>query len=292
MSAGTRLGAVVVDYRAWPAICSTLDALLAGARAPDHVVVVDNASGDGSAAAIRSRFPRIEVVEADANRGPAAAMNLGARRLAALGVDHLLLLTAECILAPDALDALEARLAEAPGVGVVGPLLARTSAPETVFSAGGFVDPSTWDPRHHRDPPQVRDWQGSPPQPREWLDGACLLVRADAWRATGPLDEEYFHYFDDVDHHVRMRSRGWKVECVPAAVAWQEPGVIAPDVWVRNRLRFLARHGPRRVLARELARQARHGLRDVWAGDLHRAAARARGARLFLAGRWGPVSGR
>jgi N-acetylglucosaminyl-diphospho-decaprenol L-rhamnosyltransferase len=286
-----RLGAVLVLYRAWPAAEKTVHALLSGTRPPDRVVVVDNASGDGSPEAIRALFPHVDVVEATANRGPAAAMNLGAERLLARGIDAVLLLTADCILAPGALAALEARLDEAPGVGVVGPLLARASAPHEVFSAGGFVDPRTWDVVHHREPPGIEEWEGGDPQAREWLDGACLLVRSDALCDVGPLDEEYFHYFDDVDHHVRMRSRGWGVECVPAAVACQEPGPIRPEVWVRNRFRFLDRHAPRAVLVREVARQARAATRDVIRGDSEQAAGRARGAALFLSRRWGPLPG-
>lgn len=288
VTAETSLGVVLVHYRArWQATAS-LQALLSGTRRPDHVLVVDNASADGSVVALRGQFPHIEFVEAGSNRGAAAAMNLGTASLLALGVLEILLLTADCVLAPTALEELEARLTSEPEVGAVGPLLAFASAPEKVFSAGGYLDRGTWDPRHHRDPPHLDDWKGMPPQAREWLDGACLLVRVEALQATGPFDEEYFHYFDDVDHHMRMRACGWRVECVPSAVAWQEPGDLAPDLWVRNRLRFLMRHAPRHVLARELARQVRSEIRELRVGDRQRAAARRRGLALFLSGRWGP----
>ena len=284
-----RLGAVLVLYRSWPGARKTVYALLSGTRPPDRVVVVDNASGDGSPDAIRALYPYFDVVEAMTNRGPAAAMNLGAERLVARGVDAVLLLTADCVLAPGALAALEARLAEAPDVGVVGPLLARASVPGEVFSAGGTLDPRTWDPVHLREPRGVDDWRDADPQPREWLDGACLLVRAEALRQVGSFDEDYFHYFDDVDHHLRMREKGWGVECLPAAVAAQEPGPIRADLWVRNRLRFLTRHAPRPVVARELARQARAAAREVAKGEAERAAGRAQGAALFVSRRWGPV---
>lgn len=314
-----RVGAVIVLQRAWPAGAKTVYGLLSGSRPPDRVVVVANPSGaglrgpnemaglrgpndmaglggpnemDGSPETVRALFPYFDVVEASPNRGSAAAMNLGAERLLVRGVDAVLFLEAGCILAPGAVAALEARLEEAPRVGVVGPLLARASAPLDVFSAGGFLDPRTWDPVHHREPPLVEDREGADPEPREWLDGACLLVRAEALRGVGPLDEDYVHSFADVDHHLRMRSRGWDIECVPAAVACREPGPTDPEVWVRDRLRFLTRHAPRPVLARELVRWAREAARDLGAGEGEHAAGWARGAARFLSRRWSSLHGR
>ncbi|HEX2192803.1 MAG TPA: glycosyltransferase family 2 protein [Acidimicrobiales bacterium] len=285
-----QLGAVVVHYRARPQAESAVRALLAGTRVPDRVVLVDNRSGDGSAEVLRESFPDVDVVEAAANRGAAAGMNVGARHLLAMGMEAVLLLTADCRVSASALARLESRLQTAPGVGAVGPLLGRSSAPAEVFSAGGFVDRRTWDPWHHRDPLKVPEWAGAAPRPCDWLDGACVLVRAQAFRETGFLDEHYFHYFDDVDHHLRLRARAWGVECIPTAVAWQEPGRVPPELWVRNRLRFVARHAPRPVLARELARQARCGVRELVGDDRRRAVARLRGAARFLAGHWGPLA--
>lgn len=283
------LGAVVVQYQAWPQVARTIEDLLAGTRCPDRILVVDNGSSDGSPAAIRESFPELDLIAAGHNGGAAAGMNIGAGRLLAEGVDALLLLTADCVVAPSAVELLEARLTAASAVGAVGPLLARTTMPGDVFSAGGFIDRRTWDPGHHRDPAMVAEWSGAPPRPCEWLDGACVMVRAAAFQRAGPLDERYFHYFDDVDHHLRLRSHGWTIECVPTAVAWQEPGPLRPELWVRNRLRFLARHAPWPVLVREVARQLRCGGRELWTHDRRRATARARGALRFLTGRWGPI---
>ena len=284
-----QLGAVVVHYRARPHAERAVRALLSGTRVPDRVVIVDNRSGDGSADVLRDSFPDVEVVEAAANLGAAAGMNFGARRLLAAGIDGVLLVTADCAVAASAVALLESRLQAAPTLGAAGPLLGRSSAPSEVFSAGGFVDRRTWDPWHVRDPTRVEQWAGAAPRPRDWLDGACVLVRAEAFRQVGFLDEHYFHYFDDVDHHLRLRSGGWGVECVPAAVAWQEPGRVVRELWVRNRLRFLARHAPRRVLARELVRQARYGIRELVGADGRQAIARLRGAARFVGGRWGPL---
>ena len=77
-----KIAAGVLHYRHWPGVRVTLDALREQTRPPEHVVVVDHASGDGSAQHIRDAYPEAEVVEIPSNRGPIAGMNhCSARRL-------------------------------------------------------------------------------------------------------------------------------------------------------------------------------------------------------------------
>jgi hypothetical protein len=107
------------------------------------------------------------------------------------------------------------------------------------------------------EPSSVRDWDGAGPREADWLDGSCLLLRAETVAALGPIDEGYFLYFEELDYFVRMRQAGWRIECEPRARAWQEPGSKPSYLWARNRLRFLARNAPRRLLLEELVRLLR-----------------------------------
>lgn len=279
-----RIGAVVLHYRFWPEVRATLDALLSQTRPPDELIVVDNHSDDASADAIRNAYPAVSVVDAGRNGGYAAGMNVGIAQHLAGAAHAVLLLTHECRLAPDALRLLEARLVAAPEVAAVGPLLAFRSRPDTVFSAGGRVKRRNFNPVHVTEPPYIADWHGRGPLDAEWLDGACILIRADVLRTTGPLDERYFLCYEEAEYLMRIRARGLRVECVPAAVAWQEPGNLTPYLSVRNRLGFVARNAPKRFLVREL-------LRDIVliAASRHRTDY-ARGLADFLRNRWGPPS--
>jgi GT2 family glycosyltransferase len=287
-----KVGAVVLHYRFWPETAETLNALLSQTRSPDDVIVVDNHSGDGSVSRLRTAFPQLEVIESEKNGGYAAGMNRGIGELQRRNTDAVLLLTHECYLAPNALEALAARLEEAPTVAAVGPLLGFLSAPELVFSAGGEVDPKGGT-RHRRRPNMMGQWVGAPPSRVECLDGAALLLRMAAVRQAGKMDERYFMYFEETEYLLRLQRLGWAVECVPRAVGWQEPAPKSPLLWDRNRLRFLARNASKAALARELARLVRDVVRDLRssAPDEARALARARvwGLLYFLTRRWGPV---
>lgn len=281
-----RVGAVVLHYRRWPEVRECLDALLAQEPPPVEVVVVDNASRDGSVDELRSAFGELRVVEAPDNRGYGAGMNLGIATLEH-DVDAVLLLTHEAVLAPGALAALAGRLADEPRLGAVGPLVAFRSEPDRVYSAGGFIDRSVWRPRHVQRPREVSAWLGGPPREAEWLDGSVLLLRRLAHAEAGPIDEGYFMYFEETDHLLRLGELGWGVECVPTALAWQEPGSKPTRLHTRNRLRFVARRAPRRFLVRELLKVGRSMLRTD-AGEPGRRRAELQGTWDFLRGRTGP----
>ncbi len=142
------VGVVLVPFRFWPEVERTLDALFDQTRLPDHVLVVDDCSADGSVEALRSARPGVEVLVAPHNRGAIANFNAGLREMRARGVDAVLLLTHETLLERDVLEHLVSRLeAEARG-GAVAPLLGFLSRPGSVFSVGGELLPRTWQNPH------------------------------------------------------------------------------------------------------------------------------------------------
>ena len=284
------VGAVIVHFRFWPEIDQTLRALLDQTRPPDHVVVVDDRSGDGSVERLREAYPQLDVMVAPSNRGVIANFNAGIELMRDRGAEAMLMLTHETVLEPDALEVLGRRLSDDPAVGMAGPLLGFLSRPDVVFSAGGELLARTWQNPHVAMYEPLDAWRGTGPAEVPWLDGACVLVRTEALERCGPLPERYFHYYDDVELGVRIARAGWRVECHRDAVARQEPGSLAEYYRVRNRLGFLAAQAPRALVAREAMRHLRQAVRDARGGDPDGRALAAdglRGVRDFLLGRWG-----
>lgn len=287
-----RVGVLLLHYRNWPGVNATLDGVRALGAAGAEVIVLDNASRDGSAAALKAAHPELQVVALPENLGYAGAMNHGCRMLLARGVDAVLLLTHDVLLDGHTVELLAARLQQAPRVGAVGPLLRLRSRPEEIFSAGVRLSRRKYDQQHLGEQERAAAWSERPPQHVDGLDGACILLRSEAVRDVGPLDEQYFLYFEELDYLVRMARRGWDVECVPAAQAWQEPGNFTPYLRVRNRLRFVHRTAPRRYLALEITRQLRFVVRDRLRPASTEAARSVRprvdGLVDFTRGRFGP----
>jgi N-acetylglucosaminyl-diphospho-decaprenol L-rhamnosyltransferase len=287
-----RVGAGLLHYQFWPGVRVALDALFAQTRAPDLVIVLDNGSGDGSAAELARAYPQVQLAEVSQNRGPIGGKNLLLRHLLESDAEAFLLLNNDCKLAPDALQLMIERLEQDSRVGAIGPLIASLSEPDRLAMAGGVIDRRTWDTRSIDSPSTISEWRGRPPHRVDWLNGSALLLRADAARSVGPFYEEFFYYFDEADYLLRLASLGWGVECVPAAVAWEEPGSAPPYLVARNRLGLVLRTAPRRYLLREVVRIAwaavRALVRPPYRGARADARARLRGLLDFIRNRWGP----
>lgn len=129
-----------------------IDALVAQTRKPDQIVVLDHASGDGSADELRAAYPDLEIVETADNRGQAAGENRVRRVLLERGFDAVYTSPDDLELSPDALEQLAARLEEDPAVGAVGPLIAHPHDRDRIFYAGGYVRRHNWS-LHFRDQP-------------------------------------------------------------------------------------------------------------------------------------------
>lgn len=178
---------------------------------PHDIVVVDNASSDGSVEAAR-KIPGVRVIEMGRNAGFSAANNAGIR---ATHGQLILLLNSDTLVPPGALDALIASLDGKPEIGIVGPrLVDGEGRPELSF--GRMISPLNEWQQKRRTP----DWiarETAREQCVDWVSGACLLVRrADAERA-GLLDERFFLYTEDVDFCHAIRRLGMKVLFSPSA---------------------------------------------------------------------------
>ena len=178
---------------------------------PVEIVVVDNASSDGTAEMLADRFPRVTVVENVENFGFGRAVNRGVAE--ANDADVVILVNNDAVCAPDFVAQLLAPLAD-PAVGMVAGVLVQGSAPELVDSAGIELDTTlgSWDYLWNR-PVSALATAGDPVGPC----GGAAAYRLPAFRELGGFDETLFAYWEDVDLALRFREAGWR--CVLAAGA-------------------------------------------------------------------------
>ncbi len=262
-----RLLISVINYRTGDltigAVRSVLEAL--GDR-PAQVVIVDNASGDGSDGVIADWIaatgdPRVRLVRSETNTGFSGGHN---QALAAdPEADFCLILNSDALLRPGFFDAVLAAAEAHPRAGLVAPRLEwedgteqvscfRFAGPMSEVIRGAGTGPVTALLSRHvvaLDPPPD-------PDAIEWASFACILLRGDMIREIGPMDEGYFLYFEDAEYALRARRAGWRVVYAPEARAvhfrggsgpvkkMQAEKKRLPAYYWRSRTRFLRQaHG-------------------------------------------------
>ena len=248
---------IVAARNARPYIERTLGELDATGH---EVIVVDCASTDGTGAVVHDRFANTRLVELDVNPGYGSALNAGVQRSSG---DFVLLMNADAWPTPDAVDQLVAFAGSEPAAGAVGPRLLNPDG-SLQPSVRGF--PTLWRlateyfflrwlaPRSRL----VNAFYGAgfshdAIRDAEFLVGAVLLVRRQAFEEVGGFDPNFFMFNEEVDLCYRLRDRGWKVVFFPGAEFFHLGGASTRLDWnrmyreqLRSHLRFLAKHyGPR-----------------------------------------------
>jgi GT2 family glycosyltransferase len=224
-----------------------LESLAHSTHANHRVIVLDNASTDGSVDAIRQGFPSSQVLRLAANLGYAGNNNVGLRSALDQDAAWVFVLNEDTIVHADCLAEL-VRVGESDGrIGVVGPLVYHHSEPGVIQSAGGELG-ARWESRHAG---QNEPDTGQFPLPRdvEWVTGCAILVRAAAIRQIGVLDERFFYYWEETEWCLRARREGWRVVHCPSGRLWHKgvsrdyrPGPDVTYYSVRNRLLLMSKH--------------------------------------------------
>ena len=268
-----RLAVIIVTFNSSGEIGDCLRALPAAASATPHeVVVVDNASADGTAALVRATSPAVRVIDAGGNLGFARANNLGIRGTSS---DLVLLLNPDTVPQPGAIDALVGVLDAQPRVAVAGPRLVDRGG-RAELSFGAMIGPLAelrqkfFTVGHDRGWPvvaaQVERWTRQPAFPH-WVSGACLLIRRSSLEHAGLLDERYFLYTEDVDLCAAVRAQGGLIRFSPEAqvvhargASRATAGSAADLAYRRSQIAFYRKHHPgwAPVLAMYLMLRGRH----------------------------------
>jgi hypothetical protein len=222
-----------------------------------EVIVVDNASNDGSVRMVYERFSQVHLIENTENVGFARANNQAIQQ--ALG-KYVLLLNSDTIVKPNALQKLVNFMDNHPEAGAAG---ARLLNPDGTLQPNCYIEPtllrellrmfhlSALLPRscYH-----MEDWDLKKPREVNIVQGACLVLRREALDQVGLLDENFFFYSEDIDLCYRLRKARWNIYWVPNAeiihYGGQSSQLVAADSFIhlyRGKLQYMRKHHGRLV---------------------------------------------
>jgi len=274
------LSIVIVNWNTCVLLRACLSSLAKATQGLEtEILVVDNASSDGSAAMVAAEFPRVRLLESGGNLGFSRGNNLALPHTTG---DAVLLLNPDTICPPQSLTRLYRFLHGHENVGAVGPRLVDGDGrpaisggyfPRTRFHWLGFVDPRrlifrgelaeriVFVPRRHEASRTV-----------EYIMGACFMMPRAALERVGPLDDRFFMYFEETDWCWRARQAGldiWycaetEITHIEGQAAEQAGPFSLRQFQLSYRLFVAKNYGAGRVKAFRLAQFAEYGAKALW----------------------------
>lgn len=241
---GVDVVTVVLNWEGWPRTLACLESLDRQTFSRQAVVVVDNGSSDDSVARLREARPRLEFIQTGANLGYAGGMNAGMRRALEVNARYIWLLNNDTEPEPEALSALVDCAESQPAAGA----LASVGRTRSVGGDGPrtYATAYRYGGRHLY--PVYCEEKASTSHPCHAADivtGGSILLRGDALRQVGLLDEHYFHYAEEHDLVERMRRADWRAALACRSVVPHARGAAldnrspqASYYYLRNHLRL------------------------------------------------------
>ncbi|MBN1179166.1 MAG: glycosyltransferase family 2 protein [Anaerolineae bacterium] len=240
------LSVVIVNWNVRDLLRRCLDSVTRswGTAAGIEVIIVDNASADGSVQMVAADFPYVRLIANADNRGFPAANNQG---IAIAQGRYVLLLNPDTEVVDDALHTLVDFADAHPDVGVVGPQL---------LNPDGTVQPSrrrfptlvtalfesTWlqplAPRRLLERYYLLDRPDDATQDADWVDGAALMARREGIERVGSMDEGFFMYSEEMDWCRRFGEAGWRVVYLPTARIVHYRGKSSEQVVAARHIHF------------------------------------------------------
>ena len=264
------LGVVVLGFKDEPAVHACLESLRASIIEAGVVAAAVVVANDGETYSLPDDIRQVPVAW---NAGYGFAMNAGAAFVGR--ADYLLFVTQDCRFSVDAIGLMLGKMGTSPEIGVLGPSLLSTARSDgsSTWIRGNRLSRVSW-----------RQLQADAHHPATWLDGACLLVRQQAFAEAGGFSNAYWLYYEDVDFCLRVARHGWQIALAEEAVVTETSGQSTLYLRTRNRVLLVHRLGPAgtRLVTKgwvycraavayargdgESAEQLRRGIRDALKG--------------------------
>lgn len=225
-------------------VCDLLRQCLRSLPGEAEVIVVDSASSDGTPEMVAAEFPGVHLIAHHENLGYSKGNNIG---LEAATGEYLFILNPDTVVEPGALERLQQYLEEHPQVAMVGPQLVYGDG-QPQSSRRRFPSPwtaifeSTWLQAYA--PPGMLDHlygRDLPPDQAvevDWIVGAAVLLRREAYHQVGGFDEGFFMYSEEIDLCKRLKAAGWGVAHEPAARVIHHEGRSSAQVPAVTHIRF------------------------------------------------------
>lgn len=235
---------IILNWNSKKDTLETIDSLERSTYSNYRIVVVDNASIDGSIEAIKNARPGIVLIENKENLGYAEGNNVGIRYVLEQKGDYIFILNNDTLVDKEAISILVKESEKDKKISVLGPKVYFYKERDIIQSAGGVLD-SQFNPLHigfkEQDKGQFAHYNAI-----DYISGCAMFVKREVFEKIGLLDPKYFMYWEETDFCFRTKKAGFKIQIVPQANIWHKGGVDPTPMityyMARNKLLFLKKH--------------------------------------------------
>jgi GT2 family glycosyltransferase len=244
-----RVWAIVLTAGGEDITAACLDSLLAQDYPALTVLLVDNASPDGSGARLRDRYASIAYLNTGANLGFPGGNNRGMELAIAQGAEYVMVVNNDTVADPRCVSLLVAAAVSQAKVGAVSPKILHFSEPDRIWFGGGDFSMKRAMGIHRR--AYERDTADDPGaiEAMSFATGCCVLFPANVARETRGFAEDFFLYCEDAELSLRMVRMGYRLYYQPAARVFHKQLPVSADptpfqivLRDRNRRRIARRH--------------------------------------------------
>ncbi|MBN8683351.1 MAG: glycosyltransferase family 2 protein [Chitinophagales bacterium] len=241
---------ITVNYNQTAATCALLDSIRRQHYRAVEVIVVDNASKEDPAAHFATHYPEALYLRSASNLGFAGGNNLA---LPHAKGDFLFFVNNDAELTPEALDTLLVWMQQHPDTGILSPLICyypEKGQTKDIIQYAGMTEIHPLTGRNRTlGAGETDNGQYREARPTAYAHGAAMLVRRAALEQAGPMQEDYFLYYEELDWCARMRRAGWQIAIEPRAKIYHKEslttgrmGPLKTYYMNRNRVQFMRRH--------------------------------------------------
>ncbi len=214
----------IVSYNSLNFLKECLDSILRNPPALDYeIIVVDNASNDGTVEFVKKNYPEVALISNNRNIGFAAANNKSIEKSHS---KYVLLINSDCRVYEKSLDSLVEFMKKNPKIGIAGPKIVNSDGtiqlscrrfPSLLNAAAHTILADIFPGNPFSKKYKLADICRDNPFRVDWVSGSCVIIRKEALEDTGVLDEKYFMYVEDLDICYRMWQENWEVYYYPQA---------------------------------------------------------------------------
>jgi len=233
---------IILNYNGKADTINCLYSLTSAKLENSTIVVVDNASTDGSIKDIKKNFPKIPIIENETNLGYAGGNNVGIKFAYNQGADYILLLNNDIKVDPYFLEELLGLAFKKPKGGIFGSAIYRYDDPDKIEHLGGFYNSSICEfvsnKKAFKNPKKV-----------DYVCGCTILIKREVIEKVGLFEPKFFLLWEEADLCARARKKDFEIWAQPTSKIWHKISASFEDgkpqmhyFWWRNRLLWMKRN--------------------------------------------------